>query len=88
MCDASVTDVSGSTPNESLSSFLAISRALRLVGLRARGGLMSQINKTFPGRVVLKDTSYTEPCILQVEVGAAWVALGYTKVNSRKRGPE
>jgi len=36
----------------------------------------------FPDRAVgvfLEGTSYTEPCIIQVKEGAAWVALEYSR---------
>ncbi|KAI0001159.1 hypothetical protein BJV77DRAFT_1063673 [Russula vinacea] len=64
--------------NDSL--FLATSRAL--AGLRPRGGLLNRLVGMFPDRVVgvfPEGTSYTEPCIIQVKEGAAWVALEYSR---------
>jgi glycerol-3-phosphate O-acyltransferase/dihydroxyacetone phosphate acyltransferase len=64
--------------NESL--FLASSRAL--AGLRPRGGLLNRLVGMSPDRVVgvfPEGTSYTEPCIIQVKEGAAWVALEYSR---------
>ena len=60
--------------------FLATSRAL--AGLRPRGGLLNRLVGMFPDRVVgvfPEGTSYTEPCIMQVKEGAAWVALEYCR---------
>jgi glycerol-3-phosphate O-acyltransferase/dihydroxyacetone phosphate acyltransferase len=60
--------------------FLATSRAL--AGLRPRGGLLNRLVGMFPDRVVgvfPEGTSYTEPCIVQVKEGAAWVALEYCR---------
>lgn len=67
-----------SSGNESL--FLATSRAL--AGLRPRGGLLNRLVGMFPDRVVgvfPEGTSYTEPHIMQVKEGAAWVALEYSR---------
>jgi glycerol-3-phosphate O-acyltransferase / dihydroxyacetone phosphate acyltransferase len=64
--------------NESL--FLATSHAL--AGLRPRGGLLNRLVGMFPDRVIgifPEGTSYTEPCIVQVKEGAAWVALEYSR---------
>ena len=68
------TSRSTSSGNDKL--FLATSRAL--AGLRPRGGLLNRLVGMFPDRVVgvfPEGTSYTEPCIMQVKEGAAWVAL-------------
>jgi len=78
--DASVTGTGTprSSGNEPL--FLATSRAL--AGLRSRGGLLNRLVGMFPDRVVgvfPEGTSYTEPCIIQVKEGAAWVALEYSR---------
>jgi hypothetical protein len=67
-----------SSGNDSL--FLATSRAL--AGLRPRGGLLNRLVGMFPDRVVgvfPEGTSYTEPHIIQVKEGAAWVALEYAR---------
>ena len=64
--------------NDSL--FRATSRAL--AGLRPRGGLLNRLVGMFPDRVVgvfPEGTSYTEPRIIQVKEGAAWVALEYSR---------
>ena len=64
--------------NDSL--FRATSRAL--AGLRPRGGLLNRFVGMFPDRVVgvfPEGTSYTEPRIIQVKEGAAWVALEYSR---------
>lgn len=80
MRDASITGSSTvrSSGNESL--FLSTSRAL--AGLRPRGGLLNRLVGMYPDRVVgvfPEGTSYTEPCIMQVKEGAAWVALEYCR---------
>lgn len=77
MRDASVGTSSGSG-NDTL--FRATSHAL--AGLRPRGGLLNRLVGMFPDRVVgvfPEGTSYTEPCIIQVKEGAAWVALEYSR---------
>jgi len=70
---------SSSSGNDTL--FLATSRAL--AGLRPRGrGPLNRLVGIFPDRVVgvfPEGTSYTEPCIMQVKEGAAWVALEYSR---------
>jgi glycerol-3-phosphate O-acyltransferase / dihydroxyacetone phosphate acyltransferase len=76
--DASVAGTLRSPANESL--FLATSRAL--AGLRPRGGILNRLVGMFPDRVVgvfPEGTSYTEPYIVQVKEGAAWVALEYSR---------
>jgi glycerol-3-phosphate O-acyltransferase/dihydroxyacetone phosphate acyltransferase len=72
------TGTARSSGNEPL--FHATSRAL--AGLRPRGGLLNRLVGMFPDRVVgvfPEGTSYTEPCIIQVKEGAAWVALEYSR---------
>ena len=75
--DASMGTLRGSG-NDTL--FRATSRAL--AGLRPRGGLLNRLVGMFPDRVVgvfPEGTSYTEPRIIQVKEGAAWVALEYSR---------
>ncbi|KAH9975442.1 hypothetical protein BGW80DRAFT_99181 [Lactifluus volemus] len=82
--DASTAGALRGPTNESL--FLATSRAL--AGLRPRGGLLNRLVGMFPDRVIgifPEGTSYTEPCIVQVKEGAAWVALEYGRWM-RERG--
>lgn len=73
--------MAGSVRNRANDSLLlATSRALG--GLRSRGGLLNRLVGMFPDRVVgvfPEGTSYTEPCIIQMKEGAAWVALEYSR---------
>lgn len=80
MRDASIAGMGAlrSSGNESL--FRDTSRAL--AGLRPRGGLLNSLVGISTDRVVgvfPEGTSYTEPCIIQVKEGAAWVALEYSR---------
>ena len=50
--------------------------------MRPRGGLLNRLVGMSPDRVVgvfPEGTSYTEPHIMQVKEGAAWVALEYSR---------
>lgn len=78
--DASISGTGTLRGSGNDSLFLATSRAL--AGLRPRGGLLNRLVGMFPDRVVgvfPEGTSYTEPCIIQVKEGAAWVALEYSR---------
>ena len=80
MRDASISGTGALRGSGNDSLFLATSRAL--AGLRPRGGLLNRLVGMFPDRVVgvfPEGTSYTEPCIIQVKEGAAWVALEYSR---------
>jgi glycerol-3-phosphate O-acyltransferase/dihydroxyacetone phosphate acyltransferase len=80
MRDTSIMATSRTSGSGNDTLFLATSRAL--AGLRPRGGLLNRLVGMFPDRVVgvfPEGTSYTEPCIMQVKEGAAWVALEYSR---------
>ena len=80
MRDASISGVGTLRGSGNDTLFLATSRAL--AGRRPRGGLLNRLVGMFPDRVVgvfPEGTSYTEPCIIQVKEGAAWVALEYSR---------
>jgi glycerol-3-phosphate O-acyltransferase / dihydroxyacetone phosphate acyltransferase len=87
MRDASMAGTLRSPANDTL--FQATSRAL--AGLRPRGGLLNRLVGMFPDRVVgvfPEGTSYTEPCIVQVKEGAAWVALEYSRWMRENEGSD
>ncbi|KAH9067909.1 hypothetical protein EDB87DRAFT_1700215 [Lactarius vividus] len=81
--DATVTDVFGSTPNESQDFLLQTRAPSKWFDVLVQWDAPRSCRPSF-----LDDTSYTGPCILHVKVGPAWVALKHSKVGSRKRRPE